>query len=162
MKIAIIIIAMLILAFLISFIVLGNISKSGKAAGLVDGKLSKCPEKPNCVCSEQDDDTDHFIEPIIFFQNIAGSTLKHLKETIIELGGEIHTDTGTYVSATFSSSLFGFVDDLEIRFDSKQNIIHMRSASRVGYSDLGANKERVELIRKLFLKKEAEALDSDG
>jgi len=153
MKKASIIIIILIISIVILFIVLGNISKSGKAAGLLEGELRKCPDKPNCVCSEQKDDTDHLIDPIIIPQNTAGDTLNILKETIIELGGEIKTDTGTYVSATFSSALFGFVDDLEIRIDSKQNVIHIRSASRVGYGDFGANMKRVEAIKELFSKK---------
>ena len=152
-KKALIIIFILIISTVISFIVLGNISKSGKAAGLFEGKLLKCPDKPNCVCSEQKDDTDHFIDPIINVQNTACDTLQIIKEIMIELGGEIQTNSGTYVSATFSSAVFGFIDDLEIRIDSNQNVIHIRSASRVGYSDLGANEKRVELIKELFYKK---------
>ena len=105
------------------------------------------------MCSEQKDDTDHFIDPIIIVQNTACDTLQIIKETIIELGGEIQTNSGTYVSATFSSAVFGFIDDLEIRIDSNQNVIHIRSASRVGYGDLGANEKRVELIKELFYKK---------
>jgi len=117
MEKASIIIIILIISIGILSIVLGNISKSGKAAGLFEGELLKCPDQPNCVCSEQKDDTDHFIDFIIIPQNTAGDTLNILKETIIELGGEIKTDTGTYVLSTFSSALLGFVDDLEIRFD---------------------------------------------
>ena len=153
MKKASIIICILIISIVIIFFVLGNISKSGQASGLFEGKLRKCPDKPNCVCSEQKDDTDHFIDPIIIPQTTAGDTLNILKETIVELGGEIKTDNGTYVSATFSSALFGFVDDLEIRIDLKQNVIHIRSASRVGYGDFGANMKRVEAIKELFSKK---------
>jgi uncharacterized protein (DUF1499 family) len=43
-----------------------------------------------------------------------------------------------------------FVDDLEIRIDSTQKVIHIRSASRVGYSDMGVNRKRTELLKKLF------------
>jgi len=153
MKKASIIICILIISIVIIFFVLGNISKSGQASGLLEGELRKCPDKPNCVCSEQKDDTDHFIDPIIIPQTTAGDTLNILKETIVELGGDIKTDNGTYVSATFSSALFGFVDDLEIRIDLKQNLIHIRSASRVGYGDFGANIKRVEAIKELFSKK---------
>ena len=111
------------------------------------------PDKPNCVCSEQNDDTEHYIPPLTLSNRTASSTLKVFKEIIIELKGEIKAANETYLSATFSSFLFGFVDDLEIRIDSKQNVIHFRSASRVGHSDLGANKKRIELLKKLFIEK---------
>ena len=151
MKIALIIITILIMFIVVSLIVLGKTSKSGNAEGLLNSKLHKCPDKPNCVCSEQNDDTDHFIPPLVISDNSASGALKVLKGIIIELKGEIQTDNETYISATFPSSLFGFVDDFEMRINSKQNIIHIRSASRVGYGDLGANKKRIELIKKLFL-----------
>jgi uncharacterized protein (DUF1499 family) len=51
----------------------------------------------------------------------------------------------SYLHATFASPLFGFVDDLEAR--RKGEIIHVRSASRVGHSDFGANRRRIERIR---------------
>lgn len=150
MKIALIIITILIMFVVISLIVLGKTSKSGNAAGLFDGKLQKCPDKPNCVCSEQNDDVDHFISPLPISDSYESDSLTVLKDIIGELKGEIQTHNETYISATFSSPLFGFVDDVEMRVDSKQNVIHMRSASRVGHGDLGANRKRVELIKKLF------------
>jgi uncharacterized protein (DUF1499 family) len=55
---------------------------------------------------------------------------------------------------TFASALFGFVDDLEIRIDAEVGSIHLRSASRVGKSDLGANRKRVEIIQKLYREKQ--------
>ena len=150
MKIALIIITILIMFSVISLIVLGKTSKSGNAAGLFDGKLQKCPDKPNCVCSEQNDDVDHFIPPLPISDSYESDSLTVLKDIIRELKGEIQTHNETYISATFSSPLFGFVDDVEMRIDSKQKLIHMRSASRVGYGDLGANRKRAELIKKLF------------
>ena len=148
-----VIFTLLITVSVILFIVLGHITKSGKPAGMVGGKLLKCPAKPNCVCSEYRDDADHYIDPIIISHNTTDDTLKFLKESIQELGGVIQTDISPYLAATFSSSVFGFVDDLEIRIDSIQNVIHIRSASRVGYSDFGVNKKRTELIKDLFFKK---------
>jgi uncharacterized protein (DUF1499 family) len=153
MKIVLIVITALIIFIVFSLIVLSKTSKSRNAKGLLNGKLQECPDKPNCVCSEQNDDIDHFIQPLVITDNSVGNKLKTLKEIIIELRGKIQTDNETYISATFSSSIFGFVDDFEMRIDSKQNVIHIRSSSRVGYSDLGANKKRVELIKKLFFER---------
>jgi len=54
------------------------------------------------------------------------------------------------IAVTFTSALFGFVDDLEIRIDTRAGAIHLRSASRVGTSDLGTNSGRVDMIKKLY------------
>ena len=157
MKIALIILAFVIVAFIISFFILGVISKSGKAPGLVEGTLSKCPDKPNCVCSEQKDDVNHYIDPIIIPQNITFDTLPILKNVIRDMGGTIYAESKNCLASTFSSSIFGFVDDFEIRIDSNQKVIHIRSASRVGYGDAGVNKKRTELLKKLYNKKVSEA-----
>ena len=150
MKKTFIITAIVIICILVSLVVLGKISQSGNAEGLLNGQLQKCPDKPNCVCSELSDDSDHFTPPLVISGNSTREALKLLIEIIIELKGEVQTVNETYVSATFSSPLFEFVDDLEMRVDVAKNIIHIRSASRVGYSDFGANKKRVELIKKMF------------
>jgi uncharacterized protein (DUF1499 family) len=63
---------------------------------------------------------------------------------------KIITAEDNYIRAEFSSKLFGFVDDVEFYFPdttSTKAIIHVRSASRVGYSDLGVNRKRIEQIR---------------
>jgi len=134
-----------------------TISKAIEATGLVEGILSKCPNKHNCVCSEHKDDASHYIDPIIIPQNITLDTFSLLKNTIQEMGGTIQIESDNYLAATFTSAIFKFVDDLEIRIDSTQKVIHIRSASRVGYSDMGVNKKRTELLKKLFNKKVSEA-----
>ncbi|MFK7778444.1 MAG: DUF1499 domain-containing protein, partial [Gimesia sp.] len=53
--------------------------------------------------------------------------------------------------AEFRSLCFRFVDDVEFLIDSGQNMIQVRSASRVGHSDFGANRKRIESIRRLYL-----------
>ncbi len=66
------------------------------------------------------------------------------------MGGHIQAESDTYIAATFSSALFGFVDDLEIRIDPAQKVIHIRSGSRVGYGDAGVNRKRAESLKKLY------------
>jgi uncharacterized protein (DUF1499 family) len=73
-----------------------------------------------------------------------------VKKVIQEMGGQVLIERDSYIAATFTSTLFKFVDDVEIRIDSSHNIIHIRSASRVGYSDMGVNKKRTELLKKIF------------
>ena len=152
MKIVVIILTTIIMLMLGYFIYLGQSSKIGSAKGLINGQLHQCPDKPNCMSSEYPDDTAHFMPPIDISGKTAGDALKVLKEIILELKGKIHTDREHYISATFASSLFGFVDDFELRVDPKQHVIHFRSASRVGRDDLGANMKRVELIKELYFK----------
>ena len=157
MKIVLIIIALIAFAFIITLFVLGFSSRSGKAPGLIDGRLVKCPDKPNCICSEQKSDTDHYIEPIIIPENLKLDTLPLLKETIREMGGSIVVEDDNYLATTFSVAVFGFVDDLEIRVDAIHQVIHIRSASRVGRGDLGVNRKRAERLKKLYYQKVLEA-----
>jgi len=126
-------------------------SRSGKAPGLLEGELSPCPDKPNCVCSERRDDSAHFIEPLPIADVPVADAMQKLEKIIAALGGRIETSRENYIAATFSSSLFGFVDDVEVRADADARVLQVRSASRVGRGDLGANRKRVEEIRRLFL-----------
>lgn len=152
MKYILIILLFLIILIVIVLMVLGYRSRSGAPAGMSEDKLTKCPEKPNCVCSEYKSDTYHYIDSLII-PDIALDTRDSLIESIRETGGSIQTESREYLAAVFSSSVFGFVDDLEVRIDNNKNEIHFRSASRVGHSDLGMNRKRVESIKALFLKK---------
>jgi uncharacterized protein (DUF1499 family) len=156
-KITLISLSLFILALLALFFILGVMSKSGKAPGLIDGRLSPCPDKPNCVCSEHKDDAGHYVEPVIIPENNTLDTLPVLKNVIQGMGGSIQAESDNYLAATFSSAIFGFVDDLEIRIDTDQEVIHMRSASRVGHGDMGVNRHRTELLGKLYLKELADA-----
>ena len=136
-------------AIIILLFVLGALSRAGKPPGLLEGQLSKCPEKPNCVCSEYSEDTSHYIEAIAV-PNAATGTSALLKTVILDMGGVIHTEREDYLAATFSSPVFGFVDDLEIRYDTGQRMIHLRSASRVGHGDMGVNRDRVNQLKNLY------------
>jgi len=112
-------------------------------------KLSPCPSSPNCVSSLAEDHK-HFIEPLRYSgsrdearQCLSGilDKLARVKVTLAE------TD---YIHAEFRSLIFRFVDDVEFSLPEEGNIIHIKSASRIGYSDLGANRKRVEQIRSVF------------
>ena len=153
MKIVIIIIVTLIVVAILVLFVLGQMSQSGEANGLVEARLTKCPDKPNCICTEFEADATHYIDPIGYSQSNAAEVLSRLKNSVREMGGSIQAETDNYLAATFSSSIFRFVDDLEIRIGKDLNIIHLRSASRVGYGDGGVNKKRIERLKNLYLTK---------
>lgn len=139
------------LVAVVALFLLGIRSNSGAAPGLVEGRLQRCPDTPNCVSSEFVADAEHSIEPLVYSADQAAQVLPRLKTIIAEMGGNIHEEKTDYLAATFTSSIFRFVDDLEIRIDAGQNRVHLRSASRVGRSDLGANRKRVERLKSSFL-----------
>ena len=145
-----IIIASISLLVIIALFVLGFMSKSGAAHGLVEGRLTPCPDKPNCVSSELVSDAKHYIEPLVYSEGKAAQVIPRLKTIIVDMGGSIQAEETNYLAATFTSSVFRFVDDLEIRIDTGQKTIHLRSASRVGHGDGGANRKRVELLKNNF------------
>ena len=118
---------------------------------LVDGRLRPCPNSPNCVSSESDSASSR-VEPLSF-RGEPEKAWGDLKETIREMGGKIEEEHDGYLWATFTSRVFRFVDDVEFRMVSTDGMIHMRSGSRKGYSDLGVNRRRVEKLRTLFNQK---------
>lgn len=149
MKTVFIILLSLVVIVIALFFILGKVSQKGEAPGLVNGILSKCSDKPNCVSSEYPHDVKHFVEAL----STDSIEMKKVVDTIKEMSGVVNVEESNYVAAIFTSSVFGFVDDFEIRIDNSQNAIHFRSASRVGYSDRGVNKKRVELFKSLYQKK---------
>jgi uncharacterized protein (DUF1499 family) len=119
--------------------------------GITKGALSVCPSSPNCVSSQQSTDDAHYISPIRY-----NGTLTQARNAIISVINSmdrtrIVTDKNNYLHAEFTSALFRFVDDVEFYFDDREKIIHLRSASRVGYWDFGVNRERIETIRTRFM-----------
>ena len=128
---------------------------SGRAAyeppGLVDGHLAECGPAPNCVCSEAAENADagHAIDALALQVDSADEVWSVLTGAIKAAGGRVVTQSNGYLHATFTSRIFRFVDDVEFRLADDR--LHWRSASRVGYSDLGANRARIENLRVLIL-----------
>lgn len=144
--------SVLLLVTLGFFGFLGQQSKSGSAPGLLAGKLHPCPTTPNCVNSELHLDAAQYIEPLAITSETSAAVLANIEIAIADSGGVITTRQKNYLAATYRSSLFGFIDDLEIRIDTEQHQLHFRSASRVGKSDFGANRKRVEKLKAGYIK----------
>ena len=110
--------------------------------GVYENKLAPCPNSPNCV-SSFDTNAPHLIKPI-------KANLEKIERTLASLNNANIVDrSDNYIRAEFSSRFMGYVDDVEFLYDELENISHVRSASRVGYTDLGANRRRVEKIRSI-------------
>ena len=140
------------IVMLMGLAMLSYFSPSAPELGVTNGKLSPCPDGDNCVCSmvESEEDT---MEPIPFANQEAStqaesSRLKDLIATNFPRATLI-TDEDNYLRYEFRSLIFRFVDDVELLFDEQQKMINFRSASRVGKSDLGANRKRMEKIKEL-------------
>lgn len=120
--------------------------------GLDNEKLMPCPSSPNCVSSQASDDS-HFINPIRV--NSPPSETKTQLISILEARPRtrITYQEANYIRAESVSRIFRFVDDIEfllIEEDENRTLIHVRSASRLGYSDFDVNRKRVEQIRSAF------------
>ena len=111
--------------------------------------LPPCPQSPNCV-SSQSLDADHFIDPIAYHGSLQEAKARIMQVLTSLPRTRIVEEDPTYLRAESTSLIFRFTDDLDFAFDETRKVIHVRSASRVGTSDFGANRTRVETIRQRF------------
>lgn len=122
--------------------------------GVRDGKLKPPAVTPNSVTSQaklypehpQQDYAD--ISPLAVYGD--GQNTLGMIKAIIEAtaGAQLIESQSDYLYAQFTTPLLKFVDDVEFWFEPHSNVIHVRSASRLGRSDLGVNRRRIEMIRK--------------
>lgn len=141
MRIALLILAVLAfvasLALVVRFVALARLSQERSGRGLSTdagaSPLAPCPARPGCARLE-----------------LPGQGgIQRAREALERLPRlRVVTATATYLHAEVRSRLFGFVDDVEIRWDGGTDRLELRSASRVGHSDLGANAARLERLRR--------------
>jgi uncharacterized protein (DUF1499 family) len=126
-----------------------RVAEPAVAPGLRDGKLPPCPQSPNCVSSQAGDET-HRVEPI-GFEGDADEAWARVRRIIEQMPrSHVVKRSDRYLHVEFRTAIAGFVDDVELLLDPQAGVIHIRSASRAGYSDLGVNRRRVERIRTSF------------
>lgn len=112
--------------------------------GVKDGRLAPCKPSPNCVSSQADAaDREHYIAPIPFRGSMAD--LRRAVESM-ERAMVIKAERD-YLYAEFRTRLMRYVDDVELLYDQRAGIVHVRSASRLGRRDFGVNRKRVEALR---------------
>lgn len=119
-----------------------------KDLGARDGLFKPCPSSPNCVSSQAVDEK-HRIAPLIF-KGEPDQAFSRLKQTLVSRSDTTVIETTTDYLRTEFRTRVGFVDDGEFLIDRSRSLIHVRSASRLGYSDLGKNRSRIEEIRQQF------------
>lgn len=114
--------------------------------GVFDGKLRGCPSSPNCVSSFAPDEKHKIAS---FRYSASKSEMRARLKSVLEKmeGTKIVIEKDNYLYAEFTSKLFRFVDDVEFLLDDETKSIHFRSASRLGRSDFGVNRKRIESIK---------------
>lgn len=118
--------------------------------GFVGGKFAPPSWKPNCVSSTVEKNDKHYIEPLAFsssstdaWNKLVGLVKNSQRTTVV-------TEKRDYLYAEFKSAGLGYVDDVEFALDANANLIHVRSASRLGIRDFDVNRKRIETIRASF------------
>jgi uncharacterized protein (DUF1499 family) len=134
------------MTFKLIFFMLMAISMTTNADITTKKKLPPCQDTPNCV-SSQATDKGHHIAPF----KISGDpnlAWKELRKAIVEHARMLIThETETSLHAEATSLVLHFVDDIDAILDAEAGLIHVRSASRMGHSDFGVNRKRIETLR---------------
>jgi uncharacterized protein (DUF1499 family) len=130
---------------LVAFLAL-PVAASSAESEPVPQRLAPCPDSPNCVSSDATDPAQYttpfaIILPAKEAWPLVRKAVKEIPRT------EITGQTDSYLHAECRSAVFRFVDDLELELRADEGIIAVRSASRVGNSDFGVNRRRVEDLR---------------
>jgi len=148
-KILLIVLILILIGWAATMAILSATARRPGNLGVHEGRLAPCPNTPNCVSSQAEDDA-HRMGPIPF-DGDADEALARLKAVVAaQPRTTIVSADGDTLHAECTSLLFRFVDDVEFLVDRDAKVIHFRSASRVGRSDLDVNRKRMEEIRKEF------------
>ena len=111
--------------------------------GVINGRLHPCPDKPNCICSfAEPSDGLHYYPP----RKVTGNPIEKIKASLEKLNLTLVAADTNYLHCVATTAVFRFKDDLEFLYDPKDQLLHLRSASRLGHSDLGANRKRMDRI----------------
>lgn len=145
LAVIVLVLAVLMVGRLAFFAVDSHMNKP--STGSAAAGLASCPASPNCVSSRAER-SEQKVDPLPA-PGGAEAALERARAAIDGMkGGRVTEVSGGYLHAEFTSSIFRFRDDLELLYDAEREVFEVRSASRVGYSDLGANRKRVEELRR--------------
>jgi len=152
-KLIIFLITIFVLCVVVRFSI-GLFSASRIATGLITSEgnypqLSGCDNLLNCTSSTATTKRNH-IEPFAYTSEPGDVIAKVASIITSQKGTSIQTQNANYLHATYKTRLMGYTDDLEILLEENNDHLHIRSASRIGRSDLGANRKRIEALRALL------------
>ena len=143
------IIVLLLGLTLLTLLVKNNITPTN--LGETNGSLAPLPRTPNAV-SSQTSDIRKKVDPFPFKQNLTES--KNSIKIILEdfEGLTLLHESKNYIHAFTTSKTMRFHDDIEFFFDERSKVVHFRSASRIGYSDMNVNRNRYERLKESYMK----------
>jgi len=147
-----ILLAVVVIAGVALRLAVPKLSEDSVATGVVqqdgEARLGDCPDTPNCQSSQSSRESQR-TQPFTV-QNEPDAAIETLAQVIqSQAGAAIVSQTETYLHATFTTALMGYVDDIEFLLSEDGQSVHVRSASRLGKSDLGANAKRIQRLREL-------------
>jgi uncharacterized protein (DUF1499 family) len=118
--------------------------------GIVNGTLMPCGSKPNCVCS-QGSPAERTVAALPIGSEPPPAAFNRARDAVEALPRVVLVDAKPgYAHYECTTRVFRFADDVELLLDEPAGVIHIRSSSRVGYSDLGVNRRRIEEIRAIY------------
>jgi uncharacterized protein (DUF1499 family) len=145
-KIVLSVIGVLVVLFLVRVFIEGN---RVPELGVKDGKLAEISSKPNNVSSQADDPNKKV--DTLTFKDSPAETMNALKRAVADYGGgKIAAESEDYLYVIFTTSLMRYRDDVEFWLDVENKLVHFRSSSRAGYSDMGLNRKRYDSIAELY------------
>jgi uncharacterized protein (DUF1499 family) len=115
-------------------------------------ELKKCPSSPNCVSTMTTQEKKK-MPPIPYKGEVKQVIQEIIKVVMARPRTKKVNEQGNYVAFTFKSKVFRFVDDVEFLIDTEASVVHFRSASRLGYSDGGVNRSRMQELSDELAKK---------
>jgi uncharacterized protein (DUF1499 family) len=127
--------------------------------GIRDGRLAACPPSPNCVSSMAEEQAQR-VAPLALPGVAAEQRMSVLRDALLDTPGlAVVVEEPGYLHAVARTPWLGFVDDVEILLDDASGLLHVRSASRIGHSDLGANRARVGALRERLAARAGDGTD---
>ncbi|MFK7997252.1 MAG: DUF1499 domain-containing protein [Granulosicoccus sp.] len=149
----VVLVAVAVIATVALKLAIPTLSGKSAASGIVvssDGlsSLGDCPDTPNCHGSESSRQAQTVARFVITkTASDAIDTLATIVST--QARTQIVTQDERYLHATFATKFMGYIDDVEFLLADDGQSVQVRSASRIGKSDLGANKKRINNLRTL-------------
>lgn len=147
------IILALIVLMVLQMAIANNVTP--KNLGVTDGKLAPMPKSPNAV-SSQSDDPEKQVAPLPAAAS-AEQTKELLLKVLEEHGARVVEQGDSYIRALYVTAGMKFKDDVEFYIRQAEGVVDFRSASRVGYSDMGVNRQRYEHVLEDYLRLKGES-----
>lgn len=120
--------------------------------GVENGKFKELPQTPNGV-STQTEQSEKRVPVLPYVDGSKEASKAKIKAALASMPDTIKVvkEEDNYYYVIFVSAGMKFKDDVEFYFDDAEKVVHFRSNSRIGFSDMGVNQKRYDTIAKFYL-----------